>query len=302
HHEPQHEFFNRLGSTIKERHVLPGFFHDTLGEKNREKALRLARSFIRARFDEQPAIVDVTHADRSGQTREEQDRLATPLAMLSPRGLYWSATRAAMKIGGALSAGIKLGHDTGFDSGSTLDYVYRNEPAGKSAIGKFIDRNYLNSIGWRGIRQRKVNLEELIRDAMQRVHDGGSDIHVMDIAAGHGRYVLEAIDAANLKAASILLRDYSDINVQKGSELIASKGLGSIARFVKGDAFDRASLAAVSPRLAIAGRHQRCGQRGRISRLHLPAVASATRIDRARAHQSSRRRSVGDAAPHAKRD
>jgi len=74
----------------------------------------------------------------------------------------------------------------------------------------------------------------------------------MDIAAGHGRYVLEAIDAANLKAASILLRDYSDINVQKGSELIASKGLGSIARFVKGDAFDRASLAAVSPRPTIA--------------------------------------------------
>ena len=135
---------------------------------------------------------------------------------------------------------------------SSRNRTVANEPAGKSAIGKFIDRNYLNSIGWRGIRQRKVNLEELIRDAMQRVHDGGSDIHVMDIAAGHGRYVLEAIDAANVKAASILLRDYSDINVQKGSELIKSKGLGSLARFVKGDAFDRASLADVSPRPTIA--------------------------------------------------
>src|SRR5207248_7212536 len=120
-------------------------------------------------------------------------RLATPLAMLSPRGLYWSATRAAMKIGGALSEGIKLGHDTGFDSGSTLDYVYRNEPAGKSAIGKFIDRNYLNSIGWRGIRQRKMNLEALIRDAMQRVHAGGSVSRVDDIAAGQRRCVCAAV-------------------------------------------------------------------------------------------------------------
>src|SRR5207253_2717380 len=91
-----------------------------------------------------------------------------------------------------------------------------------------------------------------IRDAMQRVHGAGAPIHVMDIAAGHGRYVLEAINSAELRPASILLRDYSDINVQKGSELIASKGLASIAQFVKGDAFDRTSLASVSPRPTIA--------------------------------------------------
>ena len=35
HHGPQHRFFERLGTPIKERHVLPGFYHDTLGEKER---------------------------------------------------------------------------------------------------------------------------------------------------------------------------------------------------------------------------------------------------------------------------
>ena len=35
-----------------------------------------------------------------------------------------------MKIGGMLSEGIALGHRTGFDSGSTLDYVYRNDARG----------------------------------------------------------------------------------------------------------------------------------------------------------------------------
>ena len=35
HHAPQHRFFERLGTPIKERHVLPGFYHDTFGEKDR---------------------------------------------------------------------------------------------------------------------------------------------------------------------------------------------------------------------------------------------------------------------------
>ena len=252
HHAPQHEFFNRLGSTIKERHVLPGFFHDTLGERDREPALKLVREFIHARFEEPPVVVDVSRGDRVGATREESDRLATPLSKLSPRGLYWSATRFGIRAGAALSRGLRLGRDTGFDSGSTLDYVYENEPRGTSVVGRMIDRNYLNSIGWRGIRQRKLHLEELIRDAMQRLHDGGADVHVVDIAAGHGRYVLDAIASSSMKPSSIVLRDYSDLNVKKGSELIAAKGLLPIARFEKGDAFDRASLAAVTPRPTVA--------------------------------------------------
>ncbi len=252
HHGPQHEFFNRLGSTIKERHVLPGFYHDTLGERDRAPALKLVHDFITARFAEPPVVVDLTQAHRSGATRQEADRLATPLSPLSPRGLYWSATRAAMKAGGALSNGLKLGHETGFDSGSTLDYVYRNQPDSNSKAGRFIDKNYLQSIGWRGIRQRKVHVEELIQNAMERLSAAGLPVHVMDIAAGHGRYVLEALDAAKVRPASILLRDYSDLNVTMGTAMIESKGLGSIARFVKGDAFDRASLAAVTPRPALA--------------------------------------------------
>lgn len=52
HHPPQHRFFERLGTPAKERHVLPGFFHDTLGAKDRAIALEKARHFILARFAE----------------------------------------------------------------------------------------------------------------------------------------------------------------------------------------------------------------------------------------------------------
>lgn len=252
HHGPQHEFFDKLASPVKEKHVLPGFFHDTLGERDRAPAVAKIRAFVTARFAEPRKFVDLTNAHLSGATKEESDRLAAPLSPISPRGLYWSATRASMKLGGALSEGVKLGRETGFDSGSTLDYVYRNEPAGVGPIGRLIDRNYLNSIGWRGIRQRKVHVEELLRIATRRLREEGKPVRVMDVAAGHGRYALEAIDSGEVRPDSILLRDYSDINVEAGAKLIQQKGLGDIARFVKGDAFDRASLASVEPRPTLA--------------------------------------------------
>ena len=104
-----------------------------------------------------------------------------------------------MNFGGMFSAGVKLGHETGFDSGSTLDYVYRNTPTGTGPLGRMIDKSYLESIGWRGIRQRKLNVEEFIRTAMTRLRAANSPVHVMDIAAGHGRYVLEALTAGGRK-------------------------------------------------------------------------------------------------------
>jgi alpha-beta hydrolase superfamily lysophospholipase len=252
HHGPQHAFFDRLGSTVKEKHVFPGFFHDTLGERDRASALARIRSFITARFAEPPNPIDLRTAHLQGHTKDESDALSKSLPILSPRGLYWSLTRASMRLGSLLSSGLRLGQQTGFDSGSTLDYVYRNRPEGLTVLGRAIDANYLNSIGWRGIRQRKVHIEELLRDAMRRVREGGHVVHVLDIAAGHGRYVLEALSAGERMPGSVLLRDYSDINVRDGSALIEKKGLGQIARFVKADAFDRDGIAAVTPRPTVA--------------------------------------------------
>ena len=157
-----------------------------------------------------------------------------------------------MRLGSQLSAGVKLGFDTGFDSGSTLDYVYRNRPTGHSALGRMIDQNYLNSIGWRGIRQRKLHVEELLRLAMEKLREQNSEVRIVDIAAGHGRYILEALQGVSPLPESILLRDYSDINVRDGSALIQEKGLGDIARFVKGNAFDREDLAALDPKPTLA--------------------------------------------------
>lgn len=252
HRKPQEDFFERLGSLRKEKHLLPGFFHDTLGERDRAHALSRARRFILRNFEEPVTRPSLLDADRLGATCAEAEELAAPLPRNSLRDLYWRATRAGMRVGSTLSAGVKLGFDTGFDSGSTLDYVYRNQPTGKGALGRLIDQNYLDSIGWRGIRQRKLHAEELLRLAMARLREAGRAVRIVDIAAGHGRYILEALEGQEQRPESILLRDYSDINVRDGNALIQQKGLGDIARFVKGDAFDRDDLAALEPQPTLA--------------------------------------------------
>jgi hypothetical protein len=247
HHAPQHEFFVNLGAATKERHLLPGFYHDTLGEKDRAVVIAKARAFLLARFNQPLERLSLLDAHRAGYTRDEADRLSSPLPVSSPRGAYWAASRLGLKIGGLLSEGIAAGLRTGFDSGSMLDYVYRNEPRGLGCLGRLIDRHYIDAIGWKGIRQRKAHTQELIELAMDRLRAAGTPVRVMDIAAGHGRYVLEAVTSAKFGADSVLLRDYNDINVEAGRRLIAEKGLARIARFEKGDAFDADDLAAVEP-------------------------------------------------------
>ncbi|WP_223568913.1 bifunctional alpha/beta hydrolase/class I SAM-dependent methyltransferase [Agrobacterium tumefaciens] len=251
-HTPQHRFFENLGSTIKERYVLPGFYHDTLGERDRVNALEKIRSFITARFDEAPVVADLRQAHRSGYSRDEADRLATPLSIASPRGLYWALTRASIRFGSLFSHGIRTGVRTGFDSGSTLDYVYEDAARGIGPGGRLIDRQFLDAIGWRGIRQRKVHLEELIGSAFSRLKAENKPLRVLDIAAGHGRYILDAVAKSDVRPQSIRLQDYSPINVEKGSALIAERGLKDVATFHRADAFDTAGLSAIEPKPTLA--------------------------------------------------
>jgi alpha-beta hydrolase superfamily lysophospholipase len=251
HHTPQYRFFERLSNPRKEQHVLPGFFHDTLGERERGVAIEKIRAFVQGLFDRPPTPLSLRDAHRSGFTYDEAQTLAKPLPWYTPRGAYWAITRTSLKFGGLPSRGIKLGHATGFDSGSTLDYVYKNEAQGLPLIGTAIDRIYLNSIGWRGIRVRKTHVEALLRTAFARLRTQALPVRVMDVAAGHGRYVLDAIasndDGSTSIPDAILLRDYSEINVRDGRALIAERGLQDIAQFVQADAFDRDDLAKVSP-------------------------------------------------------
>lgn len=239
------KFFERLSSPIKEMVELPGFYHAVFHEKDRRLIVNKARSFITECFARPPQQVSLLAADQFGYTYDEYVRLC------ERRNPLYAMTRCSMKTAGRLSKGIRLGLEAGFDSGRTLDYVYENKPQGCTALGRAIDRNYLNTIGWRGIRVRKVNLQKILRDAFERTNVEGRPIRLLDIASGPGRYDLEMIRDLKQFSISAVLRDYKPENVQAAHTLADAFGLQNIIT-VQADAFDRDSIAAIAPRPTVA--------------------------------------------------
>ncbi len=246
---PQEEFYRRLASRTKEKHLFAKFFHDTLNEKDGQLAIAKAREFILLRFAEPVQRPSMLDSHRQGPSKREYDALAKPLAPWSPKAIAYGLTKFALRTAGRLSDGIRESLQQGFDSGAALDYVYRNRPAGITPLGRMIDWFYLNSIGWRGIRQRKLHLQRLIGATAQTLGGNGGAVNILDIAAGHGRYLLEVLARSDQSAAvQALLQDYRSVNVARGRRLIDEMGLANRARFETGDAFDRAALAQITPR------------------------------------------------------
>ncbi|MBP0644847.1 class I SAM-dependent methyltransferase family protein, partial [Mycobacterium tuberculosis] len=85
---------------IKERVHLPGFFHDTLGERDRAPALARIRSFIQARFAEPLRELSRRDAHRHGPTFEESEILAWPPERNSLADLRWRVVRGGLRFGG----------------------------------------------------------------------------------------------------------------------------------------------------------------------------------------------------------
>lgn len=245
--KPQLDFYDRLGSPVKRLRIFKGMYHDILHEQERGQVLDEARGFIAEAYEGFAPPPPPLDADRQGYTRDEYERLGSALTPLSPRWFNFKIQRLALKTLGRLSQGVRLGLATGFDSGQTLDYVYENRPRGGSFIGRGIDRAYLGSIGWRGIRQRKVHVEELLRAAMKSATREGHAVRVLDIAAGPGRYLLEAIQALPGVRIEARLRDNKPANLEEGRRLAGGLGLKDSVVFEEGDAFDEAALAALEP-------------------------------------------------------
>jgi len=242
--DAQRDFFNGLSSPFKRMYVFPAAYHSLFHEKDRGRVIERTRDFILDRFAQPASAISLRDADKYGYTWEEYERLKLRGA---PQFLL---ARAAMKLAGRWSKGINLGWRNGFDSGTSLDYVYENVPQGSSRLGKLIDAKYLNSAGWRGIRQRRVNLESALRRLIQETHAAGRRVHIVDIAAGSGRYLLETMKELAPIPMSALLRDYRQENLEAARNLAERFGLTNVATET-GNAFDRRSLATINARPTI---------------------------------------------------
>lgn len=91
--KPQEVFFKNLSSKTKEIHILEGFYHDTLGEKDRHQAVIKARSFIKNAFNHPIETPNLITADQKGYTADESRALAKPEKNLFKQFYWWITKR-----------------------------------------------------------------------------------------------------------------------------------------------------------------------------------------------------------------
>jgi alpha-beta hydrolase superfamily lysophospholipase len=251
----QRRFFDNLASRNKAWRDYPGLRHDLLHETDRARVIDDIVNFVNAAWNDADSRSEaLVHADERGPTHDEHRRLLAPLPWHYPRRWMFAAARLALRTVGRLSAGIRLGWRAGFDSGQMLDYVYENRPRGWTVIGRLIDRAYLNSVGWRGIRQRREHLHQALDAAIAQQARGDRPIRIVDLAAGPGRYVLEALDRHRQLDLDIraTLCDVRESEIEKASALARTVDLSHIVTHERRDAFDRSSLEHMQPRPTIA--------------------------------------------------
>jgi alpha-beta hydrolase superfamily lysophospholipase len=234
----QKQFFRQLGSPIKQMETYEGLRHAMLHETDRQRPIAAIRRFVIEVFDRSTAAPIVPSPS------------AAPASSTLAR-LAFGVSRLFLKTIGRLSEGVRIGWRSGFDSGSSLDHVYRNQATGTTPLGRLIDRIYLNSPGWRGIRQRKVHLEGLLDRAVRAVHAERSSVRILDIASGPGRYVLDLMKRLPELPIEAMLRDWDEQGLVQGRALATQMGLNGVA-FERGDAFDEQSLTKVAPKANIA--------------------------------------------------
>jgi len=241
----QRDFYARLSSAVKQFEVIPGAYHSIFQETNRREVVERVKGFVLDCFRRTPCDNGQLNADQGGYTRTEYDLLR------SPGEAHWSLIRLFLQTFGRLSDGVSLGWNAGFDSGLSLDYVYNNRPAGRALLGWLIDYFYLNSIGWRGIRARRANLQDSLRLSMEQLAKAGRAVRILDVACGAGRYVVETMKTMAAVPVTAVLRDYKQENLDAAARLAKQLGVSGITT-VLGDAFDRDSLASLTPRPTIA--------------------------------------------------
>lgn len=241
----QERFVERVSSRWKRFEILPGFSHAIFHETNRDQVVERIGEFIESCLAHPVDYQSLRHADQAGYTHEEYERLRRP------GGYHFLPVKWSMLGPGRISRGIALGWKHGFDSGLMLDYIYANRAQGLTPIGRLVDRIYLDAIGWRGIRIRRQMMGRLLQRTMRQVHQAGHPVRLLDLAAGPGRYVLETMRDCRDLEPSALLRDYRTENLDAARKLAAELQVERVTVEL-GDAFDRKSIADVTPPPTIA--------------------------------------------------
>ncbi|MDH6251012.1 alpha-beta hydrolase superfamily lysophospholipase [Chryseobacterium sp. H1D6B] len=221
-------FYDKLDTDLKEYEVLPNFFHGILFDTGKEMVYDKIKAFAEKSFNKnkkQPSL-----SPDPFSIKEYEDLKNKVGNNLNFKFQKWSLGKI-----GKISNGMAIGLKYGFDSGASLDYVYKNDPKGKSGFGKMMDKNYLEAIGWRGIRIRKQHLLQLLDQNIQALKKEGRKIKILDIAGGTGNYLFDIKE--KYPEAEIVINEFVKANIEIGEKVIKEKKYENI-RFTNFDCFD----------------------------------------------------------------
>jgi predicted RNA methylase len=169
--------------------------------------------------------------------------LQRELPRSSPRAWGFAAQHAASRAGALVSDGLRTGYRHGFDSGPFMAHVYADEPSGRGALGREIDRRLLRRRTCVAFRDIRGLAEQAIRDALAAAGTPGPV--VADLAAGPAPYLLSAV--ADHPAARAIVCDVDPDALDGARAAADGLGLNGRATFARADAFDREALRALRP-------------------------------------------------------
>jgi predicted RNA methylase len=170
--------------------------------------------------------------------------LLRPLPVHSPRAWRFAAARAGTRAGALLSEGLRIGYSHGFDSGPFMAHAYANRPAGRTALGRRVDRRLLERRTLVAFRDIRALAEVAVLDAIDAA---SADAPVVaDLAAGPAPYLLNALTAR--PGARAVVGDADGAALAAARDAADGLGLDGRVSFITADAFDRAALAALAPR------------------------------------------------------
>jgi predicted RNA methylase len=172
------------------------------------------------------------------------NELQRGLPAASPRAWRFAAARAGSRAGALLSEGLRIGYSHGFDSGPFMAHVYADEPRGRTALGRAIDRRLLarpTCVAFRDIRALAQSA------VLEAIDAAGTEAPVVaDLAAGPAPYLLRAL--AERPAARAIAGDVDTDAIDSVRSAARELGIDDRVQTLRADAFDRDALAALDPR------------------------------------------------------
>lgn len=221
-------FHDQLDTDLKKYEVLPNFFHGILFDTGKELVYDKIKDFAEKCFSQTQKKASLSPDKFS--VKEYQDLQNNVGNNLNFKFQKWSLNTI-----GKISKGMEIGLKHGFDSGASLDYVYHNQPQGKLSFGKMMDKNYLEAIGWTGIRIRKQHLIKLLEQKIQILKKEGRKVKILDIAGGTGNYLFDIKE--KYPEVEIVVNEFVKANIEIGEKVIQDKKYQNI-RFTNFDCFD----------------------------------------------------------------